>query len=262
MGIVGDVSQITKNTGKEVNNSSINNSKKNKSQSMADENMFLSLLVAEMQYQDPLEPTSNTEYVSELATFTQVSSLQEMNATIQNMGSQSLVGQYVKIINEDGEEFAGLVDYTTVKDGETMVSIDDQLYKASDVKEVINAKYYEANENASAFSEIVKKLPDEYGLTISDKDEIEKALGLYNAFDNYTMQFVDQSDVDKITKLVNRLNSLLNPADKDTVSADDASGAAEETESENTEETVDEAAQTETSEENANDTADSEETTG
>ncbi len=28
---------------------------------------FLTLLCAEMQYQDPLEPTSNTEYVAQLA---------------------------------------------------------------------------------------------------------------------------------------------------------------------------------------------------
>ena len=32
---------------------------------------FLQLLCAEMQYQDPLEPTSNTEYVAQLATFSQ-----------------------------------------------------------------------------------------------------------------------------------------------------------------------------------------------
>ena len=33
---------------------------------------FLQLLCAEMQYQDPLEPTSNTEYVAQLATFSQM----------------------------------------------------------------------------------------------------------------------------------------------------------------------------------------------
>ena len=33
---------------------------------------FLTLLCAEMQYQDPLEPTSNTEYVAQLATFSQL----------------------------------------------------------------------------------------------------------------------------------------------------------------------------------------------
>lgn len=33
---------------------------------------FLKLLSAEMQYQDPLEPTSNTDYVAQMATFSQL----------------------------------------------------------------------------------------------------------------------------------------------------------------------------------------------
>ena len=39
---------------------------------------FLELLVAEMQYQDPLEPQSNTDYIAQLATFTQVQDIEEM----------------------------------------------------------------------------------------------------------------------------------------------------------------------------------------
>lgn len=55
-----------------VVDSSASQSKKTDTDSKSntyDKEMFLKLLVAEMQYQDPLEPTSNTEYVSELASF-------------------------------------------------------------------------------------------------------------------------------------------------------------------------------------------------
>ena len=37
-----------------------------------DKDTFLQLLVAQMKYQDPLQPTSNTEYISQYATFSQV----------------------------------------------------------------------------------------------------------------------------------------------------------------------------------------------
>ena len=37
--------------------------------SSLDKQAFLQLLVAQMKYQDPLEPTSNTECISQLATF-------------------------------------------------------------------------------------------------------------------------------------------------------------------------------------------------
>ena len=43
---------------------------------------YIELLVAQMQYQDPLEPTDNTEYISQLATF---SSLEEMQNISVNM---------------------------------------------------------------------------------------------------------------------------------------------------------------------------------
>ena len=43
-----------------------------------DKDAFLQLLVAQMKYQDPLEPTSNTEYISQYAQFTQVEQMQNM----------------------------------------------------------------------------------------------------------------------------------------------------------------------------------------
>ena len=45
---------------------------------------LLQLLCAEMQYQDPLEPTSNTEYVAQLATFSQMESMLNMQNGIES----------------------------------------------------------------------------------------------------------------------------------------------------------------------------------
>ena len=43
-----------------------------------DKDAFLQLLVAQMKYQDPLQPTSNTEYISQYAQFSQVEQMQNM----------------------------------------------------------------------------------------------------------------------------------------------------------------------------------------
>ncbi len=53
-------------------------SKAAKSSSGMDKEAFLQLLVAQMKYQDPLEPTSNTEYIAQYAQFSQVEQMQNM----------------------------------------------------------------------------------------------------------------------------------------------------------------------------------------
>ncbi len=56
-----------------------------------DKDAFLSLLVAQMQNQDPLEPMDNTEYISQLAQF---SSLEQMN-NMNDLISQSIDANYL-----------------------------------------------------------------------------------------------------------------------------------------------------------------------
>lgn len=46
-------------------------------------NMFMKLLVAQIQNQDPLNPTDGTEYVGQLAQMTQVQSMQDMTGMMQ-----------------------------------------------------------------------------------------------------------------------------------------------------------------------------------
>ena len=44
----------------------------------AQKDQFMQLLVAQMKYQDPLEPTSNTEYIQQYATFSELEQMQNM----------------------------------------------------------------------------------------------------------------------------------------------------------------------------------------
>ncbi len=48
-------------------------------------NMFLNLLVKQLQYQDPLNPMENTEFTAQLAQFSQLESMAEMNSNIELM---------------------------------------------------------------------------------------------------------------------------------------------------------------------------------
>ncbi|MTH46161.1 flagellar hook assembly protein FlgD [Escherichia alba] len=79
--------------------------------------LFMQLLVAQIQNQDPLNPTDGTEYVSQLAQLTQVQSMETMSQlmannsvlmdNLQTLSTGNLVGQNVMVqtstINSDGE---------------------------------------------------------------------------------------------------------------------------------------------------------------
>lgn len=72
---------------------------------------FMKLLVAEMTNQDPLEPTSNTEYVSQLAQFSAMSAMQDTSRYSMATFASNLVGKIASAseVNKDGKK----VDVTT-----------------------------------------------------------------------------------------------------------------------------------------------------
>ena len=57
------------------------------------ESDFLSLLVAQMQDQDPTQPTDPTQFVSQLANFSEVSGMDSMQSSMSNLASSMLASQ-------------------------------------------------------------------------------------------------------------------------------------------------------------------------
>ena len=69
--------------------------------------VFLQLLVAQMKYQDPLDPQDNSEYVAELANFSALeqmtnvnSNLESLATTINNIDTSVLVGQLSSMVGK------------------------------------------------------------------------------------------------------------------------------------------------------------------
>lgn len=125
------------------NVSSLNkNTKKNNSD--LDVNDFLKLLAAQMQYQDPLEPTDNTQYIAQMATFTQVSATTSMNERVQQQTASNLVGKYVIVQSgiDATQLVAGKVQSWEKIDGTIYLRIDDKLYDIDDLDRVLDDDYY------------------------------------------------------------------------------------------------------------------------
>ena len=107
---------------------------------------FLQLLVAQMKYQDPLNPNTDTEFVAQLAQFSSLEQMQNLSQTSLNSQAFSLVGKEVVVrVQGDGNGevsyIQGAVDYVTVKNGEAKLSINDQMYPMDDLYTVIDDAY-------------------------------------------------------------------------------------------------------------------------
>lgn len=106
---------------------------------------FLLLLVTQMQYQDPLEPTDNTQFVAQLAQFSALEQMSNLNQTVSNNSAYALVGQEVLVRQTsstgDVQEVQGTVQKVTLKNGEAYVTIEGQDYSYEDVVQVIDQNY-------------------------------------------------------------------------------------------------------------------------
>lgn len=106
---------------------------------------FLQLLVTQMKYQDPLNPNTDTEYIAQLATFSQLEQLQNLTTTTTNSQAFGLVGRsvIVKTESELGNTtyINGRVDFVNMSGGKAKMSINGSLYPIDQLDSVIDEIY-------------------------------------------------------------------------------------------------------------------------
>lgn len=118
-----------------------NSSTGNKINNDLDKNAFLKLLTTQMKYQDPLNPNTDTEYIAQLATFSQLEQLQNLSSVTTNSVAFNLVGKEVVIKTENSTGnttyINGRVDFVTMTGNTTKLSINGSLYSIDQLDSVI-----------------------------------------------------------------------------------------------------------------------------
>lgn len=212
MGVVGTVED-----GKLVESTAAaslaNKSSVKKDNSTLDKDAFLQLLVAQMKYQDPLEPTSNTEYISQYATFSELEQMQNMSASLELSRASTLVGQTVllKVTDSSGNTTTvqGNVDYVVYENNKAYLSVNGELYSMDDLDTVADDKYLEAYAIAGEFINIYKKLPEVGNLTIDDRENVEKLQTIYDGMTEYQKKFLTDDYVEGLEKYTARMKDLV-----------------------------------------------------
>lgn len=98
-----------------------------------DKQMFLNLLVAQLRYQDPMNPADSGQFLAQSAQFTALEKMQDVAdrtagllAAQVSFGATGLVGRYVSYLDEHGASHTGQVGSVTYDQSGPMLVVDGE----------------------------------------------------------------------------------------------------------------------------------------
>jgi len=197
-----------------------------------DKDAFLQLLVAQMKYQDPLQPTSNTEYISQLATFSELEEMQNVSASMDMSRANALVGQYVfmNVTDSNGKTTypEGQVDYVVYQGGKIYLSVNESLYNIDDLDTVADPEYLLATRLADSFATELNKLPKPELISEKHIEDIETLMKVYDGMTSYQRGYISDETMDKFEEIL-KVYNVIKPSDE----TEGSEGAEENSDSSN-----------------------------
>ncbi len=106
-----------------------------------DKDDFMKLLVTQLQYQDPLSPVEDKEFIAQMAQFSALEQMQNLNKSNSKTHAYSMIGKTIEgtILNEITdirEEVVGQVSAVTMKNGEPYLVVGNKEVKLDAVENV------------------------------------------------------------------------------------------------------------------------------
>lgn len=119
-----------------------NGTEEKKSSTSLDPQAFLTLLVAQLKYQDPLSPQNDTAFVTQLAQMSSLQEMENMNATLKNSQAYDMVGKqvYAEVLDKTTGvvySYFGVVDSVVISNGLPYVVVGSTAISVADVLEVL-----------------------------------------------------------------------------------------------------------------------------
>lgn len=150
---------------------------KDSTEEMVSSDTFLSLLVAEMTNQDPMEPTSNTEFVTQMAQFTSLQYSKDSATYSMSNYASSLVGKTVTASKMDGSKQVtktGVVD-SVMKSGKTYtIKVDGVSFDISNVTSIgTTSDSSTGTSSGSSLGELIAKASMMIGMSATVNPSVE-----------------------------------------------------------------------------------------
>lgn len=156
-----------------------------------DKDAFLKLLVTQLQYQDPLSPMDNTQFIAQTAQFTALEQMQNLNTTMTNAQAFGVIGKpvYVETVNSETgslEALSGIVSTVEIVNGVPYINIGNKKVPYADVKIVGGIQ---DNDNSAVVSQAMSLIGKTIQGILMD-DELKNAIGYIEGKVDF-VKFVD-----------------------------------------------------------------------
>lgn len=130
-------------------------------------NEFLNILAAQLQFQDPLKGGDNTEYVAQLAQFSALEQMENLNTSFNELKTNQnllygtlLIGKMVDITFND-QMISGIVDKVKFSNSMLKLIVNDEEYN---VKNVVSI----AGEPLNDFNKIIESISNQLDSAINE----------------------------------------------------------------------------------------------
>ena len=100
---------------------------------------FLQLLVTQLQHQDPLAPMEDKEFIAQMAQFTSLEQMKNMNNAVQITQATSYIGKQVTWADSQGTEQTGIVTAIRIVNSEPKVMIGEESIELKKIMSVTDA---------------------------------------------------------------------------------------------------------------------------
>ena len=141
---------------------------------------FLALLAAQLQYQNPLEPQSDTQFISQLAQFSSLSYMQTMSQAMTSQQFLNLVGKhvYADVTMEDGTKASiqGIVDRVIMQDGVAFAQVGEYIIDCTKISQVIDNELFAGNNSLLSNANLIGKYLQAYVPTADGKTAVAAGL--------------------------------------------------------------------------------------
>ncbi len=125
---------------------------------------FLLLLLAQLKNQDPMNPMQDTQFIAQMAQFSSLERMQELDRRMEMLLQVEQLGQANNLIGKDieaatgepGVNLKGTVDSVKMVDGEAVLSVEGKTVKLSAVLSVVESEEAQLAQASNLIGKLVE----------------------------------------------------------------------------------------------------------